>query len=95
MKITYDDAKNARNINERGLPFSMVKDLDWSRALIVEDDRRDYGERRFRVFGCIGERLYVAVVTFRSDAVHVISFRKANSREVVCYGNQKAQSYID
>jgi uncharacterized protein len=90
MKITYDNAKNARNMIERGLPFAMVADLDWNRAVILEDDRRDYGEHRLRVFGSIEDRLYVAVVTFRDDAVHVISFRKANSREVQRYGNQQA-----
>ena len=90
MKITYDNAKNARNMAERGLPFAMVADLDWSRAIILEDDRRDYGERRLRVFASIEDRLYVAVVTFRGAAVHVISFRKANSREVQRYGNQQA-----
>lgn len=95
MKISYDNAKNTRNITERGLPFDMVADLDWSQAVIVEDDRRDYGERRFRVFGHIDERLYAAVVTFRGDAVHVISLRKANSREVKRYGDQEAQSVND
>jgi uncharacterized DUF497 family protein len=90
MKITYDDIKNARNIDERGLAFSMVADLEWNRAVVVEDDRKNYGERRFRVFGFINDRLYAAVVTFRCDAVHVISFRKANAREVARYGNQEA-----
>ncbi len=90
VKITYDDTKNARNIEERGLDFAKVADLDWSRAVILEDDRLDYGERRFRVFGFIDNRLYAAVVTFRCDAVHVISFRKANAREVARYGNQEA-----
>ena len=90
MKISYDNAKNTLNIIERGLPFDMVADLDWSGAVIVEDDRRDYGERRFRLFGYIDERLYAAVVTFRGDAVHVISLRKANSREVKRYGDQEA-----
>jgi len=90
VKITYDETKNTRNIAERGLPFAMVADLDWSRAVVVEDERRDYGERRFRVFGFLGERLYVAVVTFRGEAVQVISFRKANSREVNRYGNEEA-----
>ncbi|WP_347258541.1 BrnT family toxin [Methylocaldum sp.] len=50
MKITFDPAKNARNIAERGLSFECVRNLDWVHAVVLEDTRRDYGERRFRVF---------------------------------------------
>ena len=88
MKITYDPKKSAKNIVERGLPFERVADLDWSSAVVIEDDRRDYGERRFRVFGYIGERLHAVVFTPRDDAVHVISFRKANRKEVNRYVRQ-------
>lgn len=86
MEITYDPAKNAANIERRGLSFDLVADLDWSSAVIVEDTRKSYGERRYRVFGYIEERLYAAVFTPRGAAVHVISFRKANSREVQHHG---------
>jgi uncharacterized DUF497 family protein len=89
MNITYDPAKNTTNIANRGLSFDMVADIDWNNAVIREDTRKDYGERRFRVFGYIGDRLYAVVITPRNDAVHVISFRKANAREVKKYGNKK------
>lgn len=86
MKITYDPAKNTRNIEERTLPFDMAAAMDWDQAVITEDTRRDYGERRFRVFGTIGKRLFALVFTPRGDAIHVISLRKANKREVRRYG---------
>ena len=86
MKITYDPAKHAANLRDRGLSFDQAAELDWASAVILEDTRMDYGERRFRVFGYIGERLYVLVFTPRGDAVHVISFRKANGREMKRYG---------
>lgn len=86
MKITCDPAKNAANIERRALPFDLIADLGWSRAVIVENLRRDYGERRYRVFGYIGDRLFAAVFTPRSDVIHVISLRKANSREVKHHG---------
>ena len=57
MGITYDPSKNAANIERRDLPFDLVADLDWATAVIVEDMRNDYGERRYRVFGYIGDRL--------------------------------------
>jgi uncharacterized DUF497 family protein len=33
----------------------------------------------------LGQRLHVAVITMRGDAVHVISFRKANAKELKWY----------
>jgi len=41
------------------------------------------------VLGLIGVRLHVAVVTYRGDAVHVISLRKANWKEVRWYDNER------
>lgn len=89
MNITFDRAKNARNIEERGLPFERGAEFDWETALAEEDDRKDYGERRVRVFGLLGRRLHVAVITMRGETMHVISFRKANDREVRRYGQAK------
>jgi uncharacterized DUF497 family protein len=80
--ISFDTAKSHRNEVERGLPFSLVLDLDWSSALIKEDTRRDCGERRLQVLGLIRGRLHAMVFTPRHDKVHVISLRKANNREV-------------
>jgi uncharacterized DUF497 family protein len=90
MDISFDPAKSERNERERGMPFSMVELLDWSDALIANDDRKDYGERRYRVLGYIGDRLHAVVFTPRAGKVHVISLRKANKREVKQY-EQKAQ----
>lgn len=80
--ISFDRVKSHRNEVERGLPFSLVLDLDWSSALINEDTRRDYGEQRLQVLGLIHGRLHAMVFTPRHDKVHVISLRKANNREV-------------
>ena len=89
MRITFDPVKNVRNIAERLLSFDRVADLDWETAVAVEDNRRDYGERRLRVMELLGRRLHVVVITYRGDAMHVISFRKANSREVKRYEDEK------
>ena len=50
MRIGFDPNKSAKNARERGLPFELVADLEWERAILVEDARRDYGERRMRAF---------------------------------------------
>ena len=85
MQLTFDPVKNDRNIQDRGLAFMLVSEMDWATAYIGEDQRKDYGERRFRVLGCINGRLYAAIFTPRVGKIHVISLRKANSREVKVY----------
>jgi uncharacterized protein len=82
MAVTFDPEKNARNIAERGLSFERVADLDWETAVIAEDTRRDHGEPRLLVMARLDGRLHAAVVTPRGEDLHVISFRKANTREV-------------
>jgi uncharacterized protein len=86
MQLSFDPEKNKRNFQERGLDFNLAAELDWATALIDEDTRQDYGERRYRVLACIGERLYALVFTPRAGLVHVISLREANAREVKHYG---------
>ena len=92
MWITFDTGKNVRNIAERSLSFERVADLDWETAFAIEDRRKDYGETRLRVLALLGVRLHVAVVTSRGAALHVISFRKANRREVRLYGESRKQA---
>jgi uncharacterized DUF497 family protein len=83
--ISFDPAKNASNIASSGLSFELVELMEWATALMEEDTRKAYGERRFQVLGYIGERLHAMVFTPREGKVHVISLRKANSREVKKY----------
>ncbi|WP_428492381.1 BrnT family toxin [Rhodopila sp.] len=94
MHLTFDPAKNARNIAERGLSFELVDELDWGTAVVWEDVRFNYGERRLGVLAFLGLRLHAAVVTYRDEAVHVISFRKANKREVQRYGEERRRPGI-
>lgn len=85
-EISFDPAKNEANIRERGLAFSLVQDeFDWATALAGEDARKAYGERRFEAIGYVGARLHVVVYTPLATGVRVISFRKANKREVRRY----------
>ena len=88
MAITFDPKKNAPNIAERGLPFERVAGLEWDTAMITQDTRRDYGEPRLLVMAHLDGRLPAAVVTPRGEDLHVISFRKANRREVKRYGKK-------
>ncbi|MHB8477790.1 MAG: BrnT family toxin [Steroidobacteraceae bacterium] len=88
MDISFDSARNEKNVLVRGVPFQLAARFVWDGALIVEDLRKDYGERRFQALGLIGNQLYVMVFTPRARKAHVISLRKANKREVKRYEAQ-------
>jgi uncharacterized protein len=88
VAISFGPAKNERNIATRGISFERAAAFEWDEALIVEDTRRDYGERRFQALGVIGGRLHVLVFTPRAGKTHIISLRKANQREVRRYEAQ-------
>jgi uncharacterized DUF497 family protein len=66
-----------------------VAELEWETAVSQEDTRKDYGETRIQVLAFLGNRLHAAVITIRGDALHVISFRKANRKEVKWYEQER------
>jgi len=88
MRLSYDPAKSEHNKAQRGFGFDLAEEFDWSSALMLEDRRRDYEERRYQALGVIGEHLHMLVFTPRSGVVHVISLRRANHRERTRYGRQ-------
>ena len=81
MKIEFDQAKSERNVQLRGLPFSLVGEFDFEKAQIAEDDRRDYGETRLRAVGPLAGLIAVVIFTIREDALRVISLRLAGRKE--------------
>lgn len=89
MYIEFDPHKSEKNRIERGLPFEYVRLFDWQSAVIIPDIRFDYPEARFTATGFIGERLYIICFTPIYKGVRVISFRKANKREVRKYELEK------
>ena len=85
MLIGFDPAKDAENVRRRGFSFELVPTLAWETAITKEDRRRDYGEQRMQVFVYGAGKPYVVVYTMRGPVRWIISFRKANRREVRAY----------
>jgi len=85
MKIDYDPAKNARNVAERQLPFDLARTLDMDNAVITQDVRKAYPEDRFVALAMLGTRLHALCFTPIAGGIRVISFRKANAKEVKRY----------
>ena len=80
----WDESKRARNVDQRDLDFAVVRTFDWDHAHIIRSDR--YGEIRYTAYGYLQGRLYAIAYTWRGDRRRIISFRKANRREVAKYG---------
>ena len=93
MDISYDHAKNARNITDRYLPFDRVAEFDFQSALLHEDVRKPYPERRFVAVGWLDGRLHVLCFSPMPSGIRVISFRKANSREQRAYERTQHTSH--
>ena len=89
MRVDFDPAKNERNVRERGLSFELAADFDFETALVVADERREYGETRFVALGYLAGRLHVLCFVEATDGIRVISFRKANAREVARHAKLK------
>lgn len=88
VEIEFDPAKNARNIRERGLSFTQVVEFDFATAVFSVDVRRDYGEIRDRALRFLDNCLHALVFVETAAGIRVISFRKANAREVRRYETQ-------
>jgi hypothetical protein len=85
MAFVFDLDKSEWNRRTRGLPFDKAEAIDWTSAYIVEDDRKDYGEARFRTFWLREGRQHIAVFTPRGEHIRIISLRKANRKEEKIY----------
>jgi hypothetical protein len=85
MRFEFDPIKSARNARERGLPFGAAARLFDSLRFEWEDRRKDYGEIRIDTLGEIEGCVFFATFTRRGDAIRIISFRKANTRETRRY----------
>jgi uncharacterized protein len=86
--IEFDPVKDATNIARRGLSFRLAEFLFDGPFIEEEDARRDYGEPGFIATGPIGvlnDRIFVVVYTWRGPNRRIVSFRKANDREIGKY----------
>ena len=90
MRITFDPAKNERNVRLRGLSFEQAADFAFDSALFAVDERKEYHETRFVAMGLLGSRVHVLCFIEMPDGIRVISLRKANSREVNRYAQAHA-----
>jgi len=81
MRITWDPAKRAKTLAERGLDFADAALVFDGVTVEVEDTRKDYGETRIICYGRLQGRMVVVGYVPRRATRHIFSMRKANARE--------------
>jgi uncharacterized protein len=88
VDFEFDEDKDAINREKHGLPLALAMqafEQDYSEE---EDDRFEYDETRFVAIGpvaALDDRLCVVVYTWRGMKRRLISFRRANDKEVAKY----------
>jgi uncharacterized DUF497 family protein len=81
MQFEWDNAKHLRNIELRGLGFDDGALIFAGPVVEWVDDRRDYGEVRFRAVGMAAGNLLHVVYTEREEVRRIISVRVANRKD--------------
>jgi len=84
MRVTFDPAKRAKTLADRGLDFEDAAVVFRGVTVEFEDTRKDYGEPRIICYGLLAGRVVVIGYTPRGTTRHVFSMRKANHREKAC-----------
>lgn len=85
-RTEWADLKNSRNIEQRQIDFSDLDEaFDGRFAVIVEDMRRDYGERRFNMLVEVRDMVLNITFTPRPPRHRIISARLASRKERKTY----------
>jgi uncharacterized DUF497 family protein len=88
MNFEWDDKKRKSNIKKHGIDFIDAPIIFAGYTFTIEDDRFDYGEKRFITFGVLDSRVVSVVHTETEDLIRIISIRKATKNEEKEYFSQ-------
>ena len=81
--IDFDPKKEAINLSKHHVSLARWVDLDMKTTYI--DNRKDYGEVRYRAYGFIDGIAFCFVFTNRHGLVRPISLRRAHAKEMRRY----------
>lgn len=81
----FDPVKSEANLAMHGIDFVTAQAF-WADDWAIQAPARTQGEERHLVVGRIGQMLWTAVITHRSEVVRIISVRRSREKEVRNYG---------
>ncbi len=85
MKFEWDEKKRKSNIKKHGFDFVDAKKVFEGATFTIEDDRFDYGQRRYISLGMLEGTVVVITHSEDNDLIRIISMRKATKNEQKIY----------
>ena len=87
VPVIFDSDEEQANVAKHGLSLGDAENFDFASSVIVEDDRRDYGERRLLGFCRMGgQGRCLVFVVVDNQTIRAISYRRARDKELRRYG---------
>ncbi|MDO9459559.1 MAG: BrnT family toxin [Alphaproteobacteria bacterium] len=86
MQFEYDPNKSNANKLKHEIDFESAQRL-WEDQERLEIPVKTTGELRTMIIGMIDDKHWSAVITYRSEAIRLISVRRARTEEVALYEN--------
>ena len=84
VDFEFDPAKSAANLEKHGIDFTDAQAL-WSDPDRLEVSARSLDEPRTQIIGQIGDVVWSAFITMRTDRIRIISVRRARDEEKAAY----------
>jgi uncharacterized DUF497 family protein len=80
----FDDKKSVSNLSKHGIDFESAQTL-WNDPDLVEVQATSDDEPLFLMIGCIDNKHWSAVITYRGNNIRIISVRRSRKLEVELY----------
>ena len=94
MGFQWDQRKDAANQAKHLVGFRQAAEIFRDFHLTREDDRRDYGERRFMALGLYDGVVLRVVYTLRDADIRIISAWKASRHDREIYAAARAARQV-
>jgi uncharacterized DUF497 family protein len=84
MRFEFDPEKSQANLSRHGIDFTQAQQL-WEDPDLLQLQAKSDIEDRSLLLGKINDKHWSAIVTYRDDAIRIISVRRSRKREVELY----------
>jgi uncharacterized DUF497 family protein len=91
MEFEFNPRKSRANLAKHGIDLVVAQEI-WDDPDLLEIPANTEDEPRWVVIGRIGSKHWSAVITYRSEAVRILSVRRSRADEEICMKARKFDS---
>ena len=84
MEFEFDIQKSAANKQKHGIDFLEAQGL-WDDPNLIEIPAKTGDESRYLVIGCISNKFWSGIITYRKEKIRIISIRRSRPEEIAIY----------